>query len=293
MARNRTMGKSSRGVIAVGRLSIERDPAIPGKPSASADGPALAAAVGAWLVGVEAAVCAAIGPDFPTRQILDITRAGIDTSRIRPVTPRDGLPRADLEPLPEQLASLSSRWSVHVCGLSLGRQGEIIAAVSRRAASTTLDIDLGATNEPKLSHLLALAAQCDVSFLGHKEVAQLWPGETPRAVLRLMAGAGVKATVIKLGAGGSLGSRDGQIISMPAFPVAARGGIGGGDVFAGAFAAMYAADRDIRRAMAWATAAASVVVESGVLLGQVSEFARNRVEARARILDGAMKAHAQ
>jgi hypothetical protein len=39
-------------------------------------------------------------------------------------------------------------------------------------------------------------------------------------------------------------------------------------------------------------AAASVVVESHVALGQVSEFARNRVEARARILDGAMKAHA-
>jgi len=34
-------------------------------------------------------------------------------------------------------------------------------------------------------------------------------------------------------------------------------------------------------------------VESNVLLGQVSDFARNRVEARARILDGAMKAHAE
>ena len=293
MARNRTMGKSSRGVIAVGSLSIERDPASPGNPPLSADGPALAAAVGAWLVGVEAAVCAVVGPDFPTRLILDITRAGIDTSRIRPVTPRDGLPRADLEPLPEQLASLSPRWSIHVCGLSPARQGEIIGAVSRRAASTTLDIDLGVTDGLKVSQLLALAAQCDATLLGHKEVAQLWPGETPRAVLRVMARAGVKAAVIKLGAGGSLGNRDGQIISMPAFPVGASGSIGGGDVFAGAFAAMYGADRDLRRAMAWATAAASVAIESGVLLGQVSEFARNRVEARARILDGAMKAHAQ
>jgi ribokinase len=287
------MGKFSRGVIAVGRLSIDRDPNNVADRPLSADGPALAAAVGAWLVGVDAAVCAVIGPDFPTRLLLDITRAGIDTSRIRPVTPRDGVPRADLEPVLDQLASLSSRWSVHICRLSPGRQGEIIGAVSRRVASTTLDIDLTGTKEPRVSHLLALAAQCDASLLGHKEVTQLWPGETPRAVLRLMARAGVQVAVIKLGAGGSLGSHDGQIVSMPAFPVAASRRIGGGDVFAGAFAAMYAADRDLRRAMAWATAAASVVVESGVLLGQVSEFARNRVEARARILDGAMKAHAK
>jgi hypothetical protein len=54
---------------------------------------------------------------------------------------------------------------------------------------------------------------------------------------------------------------------------------------------IYGADQDLRRAMAWATAASSVVVESSALLSQLSDFARNRVEARARILEGAMKAH--
>ena len=97
--------------------------------------------------------------------------------------------------------------------------------------------------------------------------------------------------MIKLDAGGSLGMRDDEVISMPAFPVAATGRIHGSDVYAGAFAAVYAAEKDLRRAMAWATAAASVALESHVLLGQISDFARNRVEARARILDGAMKAH--
>ena len=86
--------------------------------------------------------------------------------------------------------------------------------------------------------------------------------------------------------------RDGEVVSMPAFPAAASGRIPGSDVYAGAFGAVYATDHDLRRAMAWATAAASVAVESNVLLGQVSDFARNRVEARARILDGAAKAHA-
>jgi sugar/nucleoside kinase (ribokinase family) len=286
------MGKSSRGVIAVGRLSVDRDATVRADPPTSADGPALAAAVGAWLVGFEAAVCAVIGPDFPTRLLVEFTRAGIDTSRVRPVGRPDDEPGADLDPLPEQLASLSPRWTVHICGLSLGRQREIVRAVSQRVACTTLDIDLARTPELDVEDLLALAAQCDAFLPGHREVAQLWPGETPRAVLRLMARAGVRAAVIKLDAGGSLGMRDGDVVSMPAFPVTASGRIPGGDVYAGAFAAMYAADQDLGRAMAWATAAASVAIESNVLLGQVSDFARNRVEARARILDGAIKAHA-
>lgn len=290
MLRNRGMGKSSRGVIAVGRLSIDGNPAIGAEPSASADGPALSAAVGAWLAGVDAAVCAVIGSGFPTRLILEFTRAGIDTSRIQPVGRRDGSPEADQEPVPEQLASVNPRWSVHVGGLSPSRQRAIIGAVSGRVACITLDLDLAGADKPDVNDVLALAAQCDAFLPGHQEVAQLWPGETPRAVLRRMARAGVRAAVIRLGAGGSLGMRQSEFVSMPAFPVVDRGGVDGGDVYAGAFAAVYAADQDLRRAMAWASAAASVAMEAKVLLGQLSDFARNRVEARARILDGATKA---
>ena len=286
------MGKSSRGVIAVGRLSIDRDATVGADPPPSADGPALAAAVGAWLVGVDAAVCAVIGSDFPTRLLVEFTRAGIDTSRIRPVGRLEGSPGADLDPVPEQLASLSPRWSVNICGFSPIRQNEIVRAINQRVACISLDLDTPGMTEPDANDVLVLAAQCDVFLPSLREVTQLWPGETPRAVLRLMAHAGVRAAVIKLGAGGSIGMRDGDIISMSAFPVAASGRLGGGDAYAGAFTAMYAADQDLRHAMAWATAASSVVVESNVLLGLVSEFARNRVEARARILDGAMKAHA-
>ena len=245
-----------------------------------------------WKNYCDAAVCAVIGPDFPTRLILEFTRAGIDTTRIRPVGHDDRRARADLDPMPEQLASLSPRWSVHICGLSPGRQREIVRAISQRVACITLDLDLAGIDAPDVKDLLALAAECDAFLPGHREVALLWPGETPRAVLRLIAQAGVRAAVIKLGAGGSLGMRDGRIISMPAFPVAVSGRIPAGDVYAGAFAAVYAGDHDLRRAMAWATAASSVAVESSTLLSQVSEYVRDRVEARARILDGAMKAHA-
>jgi ribokinase len=284
------MGKSSRGVVAVGRLSIGVDHTAKAEPAPSPDGPALAAAVGAWLVGVDAAVCSVIAPDFPKWLIPEIMRAGIDTSRIQPLAPSDPTAGPDLDPVPEQLTSLSPSWAVHLCGLPPGRQREIVRSVRQRVACITLDIEVAGTVAPDVNQLLTLAAECDAFLPGRKEVAQLWPGEPPRAVLRLMADAGVPAAVIKLGAGGSLGIRGGEIISMPAFPVMADGGLGGGNVYAGAFAAMYAGDQDLRRAMAWAAAAASVVVESNVLLGKVSEFARKRVEARARILDGPMKA---
>jgi sugar/nucleoside kinase (ribokinase family) len=268
---------------------MERDPMAGVDRPPSADGTALAAAVGAWLVGVDAALCAIIGPEFPTRLILDLTRAGIDTSRLRPAPMPELGSRSDLEPVPEQLASLSPRWAVHICGLSAGRQAAIVRAVEQRVACITLDLDAASTQERNVSELLALAARCDAFLPGHKEVAQLWPGEPPRAALRLMARAGVRAAVITLGAGGSLGMREGEIISMPAFPVMADGGMDGGNVYAGAFAAMYAGDQNLRRAMAWAAAAASVVIESNGLLGNFSEFARKRVEARARIVDGKMK----
>jgi sugar/nucleoside kinase (ribokinase family) len=284
------MGNSSRGVMAVGRLSIGGNHTARAEPVLSPDGPALAAAVGAWLVGVDAAVCAVFGPDFPKWLILEITRAGIDTSRIQPLAPSADTLGPDLDPVPEQLTSLNPGWAVHICGLPLGRQREIVRSLRQRVACITLDIDLAGTVAPDPNQLLALAAECDAFLPDRKEVAQLWPGEPPRAVLRLIADAGVPVAVIKLGAGGSLGMRGGEIISMPAFPVMADGEVGGGNVYAGAFAAMYAGDQDLRRAMAWAAAAASVVAESNVLLGKVSEFARKRVEARARIVNGPMKA---
>jgi hypothetical protein len=284
------MGKSLRGVIAVGRLSIAAHCTAKVEAAPSPDGPALAAAVGAWLVGVDAAVCAVIAPDFPEWLILEIARAGIDTSRIQPLARSDAMLEPDLDPVPEQLTGLSPNWAVHVCGLPSGRQREIVRSVRQPVACITLDIDVAGTPTPDLNQLLATAAECDAFLAGQTEVARLWPGEPPRAVLRMMADAGIPAAVIKLGAGGSLGIRGGEITSMPAFPVMADGGIGVGNVYAGAFTAVYAGDHDLRRAMAWAAAAASVVVESNVLLGKVSEFARKRVEARAQILDRKMKA---
>jgi sugar/nucleoside kinase (ribokinase family) len=277
------VGNLSRGVVVFGGLSYARPRPTAAEPAAGADGSALRAAVGAWLVGADAAVCGVVGSDFPTGLILDITRAGIDLSRLRPVTDQAAIAGADMDPRPEQLASLSPRWSVHLCGLSPVRQREILRAVNQRAAVVTLDtVHRPGKAEPAI---VELATAVDAFLPGQREAAQLWPGKPPSDVLQGLARRGVRAAVIKLGTGGSIGIRDGAITSMPAYPVIASGVTGGGDAYAGAFAAIFAADRDLPRAMAWASAAASVVVESFATLDPLTEFGRSKVEYRARILE--------
>lgn len=283
------MGKPSRGVVAVGGLSTGHARVGRPRPVPSADGSALLSAVGAWLVGVEPAVCAVIGPDFPSDLIRTITRAGIDLSRVQ-LAPAGDSPADDLEPSSDQVASVGPNWAVHVCGMSTLRQRAIIRAVNQRVALVTLDtVYRPARIEPDRKELLALASDCDAFLSGRGEVTHLWPGEPPREVLRHVARAGIRTAVIKLGLGGSIGIREGSITWMPAFPVTASGVTRGGDAYAGAFAAMFAVERDLPRAMAWAAAAASVVVESSDTLDVLTDYARRKVESRARTLTAELK----
>ena len=278
------MSKPSRGVVAVGGLShvVRSAPAS----ASSADGSALRSAVGAWLVGADAAICAITSQDFPTELSLDISRAGIDLSRVGSGPNQDASLHGEVDPTVDQLASIGPEWSVHVCGMPLERQRELVRAATHRAALVTIDgpsLQGRARAEP--TNTLELASECDAFLPGRREVEQLWPGQPPREVLRLLGRRGVRAAVIKLGVGGSIGIRDNTISWMPAFPVTASRATSGGDAYAGAFGARFSIDRNLPRAMAWATAAASVIVESSMVIDQLTEFARQTVEYRARMLE--------
>jgi pfkB family carbohydrate kinase len=252
-----------------------------------ADGSALRAAVGAWLVGAESAVCAVIDPTFPTDVILDITRAGIDLSRLRPILGQAGLSNGTGDPTPAQLGRIGPRWSAHVCAMTIDHQREMVCALAHRVAAVTLDAPCHPVGTTTVAaDVLNLAASCAAFLQSLKDAAAFWPGEPPRQVLRRMAAAGVPTAVIRLGAGGSIGIQHGAVTWVPAFPVIASGVTGGGDAYGGAFSAVFATDHDLPKAMAWATAAASAVVESGEALAPLNEFARSRVESRARaVLD--------
>lgn len=278
------MSKPSRGVVAVGGLSLVTR-STPASAS-SADSSALRSAIGAWLAGVDAAICAVASQPFPPDIGRDIANAGIDLSRVRIRTEDGALPQGDMDPTVDQLASLSPNWSVHVCSLSVARQREIVRAVTRRGALVTLDAPvLNGTVSPDAHEILELAAEADAFIPGRREIERLWPGQPPREVLRMFGRRGVRAAVIKLGISGSIGIRDATISWMPAFPITPTGITRGGDVYAGAFAAIFSIDRNLPRAMAWATAAASLVLESAMPLDQLTEFARRTVEHRARMLE--------
>ena len=216
----------------------------------------------------------------------DIAGAGIDLSRVQIRTEDGARSQRDLNPTIDQLASLSPNWSVHVCSMPFARQQEFVRAATRRAALVTLDAPLlNGTVSPAPHEILELAAEVDTFVPGRKDVERLWPGQPPREVLRMFGRRGVRAAVIKLGVGGSIGIRDGTICWMPAFPVTPSGIASGGDAYGGGFAAVFSIDRNLPRAMAWATAAASLVLESAMLLDQLTEFARRTVEYRARMLE--------
>lgn len=272
-------------MVTVGGLSMLSPPdgVQPSKPVPG--GSSLLAAMGAWLAGREAAICALIDSAVSTELIRQLTRAGIDLSRSR--SESAGIPA---EPVPEQLASISPAWSVHLCGLSPSRQRELQLAIRQRVMAVTVDTprkaELAGADRQQI---VENARAADAFLIGRGEVEQLWPGEPPREVLRILAREGVPTAVIRLGVGGSIGIREGRISWMSAFPLTRPAATAGGDAYAGAFSAMFAPDRNLGRAMAWATAAASTVMESPSPLDLLTEFGRRTVESRARVLENDLR----
>lgn len=258
---------------------------IPAAAARSPYGDALLAAVGASLVGVKAAIGAVIPAAFGARPIREIKAAGIDMSRVR-VASADESRRAPLEPGVDQLADVGRDWTVHMCGMSPARQLALLRIVYRRVALTTADpMPRLGRRGPSCEDMVRLAASCDVLLCRSRETEQLWPELSPREVLGLLASFGARTIVIKLGLAGSIGIHENQVARMPAFGLPKRPLMPSADAYSGAFGAIFAVDRDLPRAMAWATAAASAVDESPAPLELLNPFVRRLVETRAHQLE--------
>lgn len=272
------MASSSSGVIVVGALPFDQATASTSGPP---PGNVLLGAVGAWLAGGRAAICSVIPPEFPTERIRDIARSPIDLSRVRLVSAAEATSGLT-EPIPEQLASVGSSWAVHVLRLSRPRQQEIVRAVSPRVGLTSVDVaDIRGIN----GNPVAATPLSDVALLGPREAERLWPKHSPRDALRLLAKQGRRVAVITLGPNGSIGIRDEVVTWMPAFPLRKTPSYPGRDAYGGAFSQALLAGFNLRRAMAWASAAASAVMETASPLELMNEFARRTVASRARLLE--------
>jgi ribokinase len=291
-------------MLSAGGISIDTIRTRDGDEGPHVGGNAVYAAAGAWLVGADAGLCARVGSDFPAELMRELERVRFDTSRVRSTAGRslkvtldyrsdprrqsyaaDSGHNEELDPTPDQLGRLDRRWALHICGISPGRQRELIDAASGLAALLTLDtVVIPGEIEPDADGLLLMAARCDAFLPSREEVAHLWRGQPPREVLRMLVDAGCRAAVIKLGAGGSIGITDQTITWMPAYPATATDTTGAGDAYCGAFAATFAEDGDLKQAMAWATAAASMVIEVFGALSPLTDYARHTVAQRAHML---------
>src|SRR5215472_4730615 len=181
---------SNRRVVAIGGITMDYVRTRTGTVGPSVGGNALYAAVGAWLVGARAIVCARVGADFPVRLLDEAARLGLDTSlvrrtegpsmrvlldessgeRIQRYLPGSGS-NDRLDPTPDLLGTFSGRFAAHICGLPVETQRRMVQALRRQAAIVTLDtVVIPARIEPRPAELFELGAGCDAFLPSIEEV---------------------------------------------------------------------------------------------------------------------------
>lgn len=286
-------------VLALGGLTLDwvRPPAEHGP---SPGGNALYAAVGAWLAGCEAAVGAVIGEDYPDELLEPVSAAGIDlgpvrrvegpsfrvlldeTVRPRRITYLPGSGHNDrLDPTPDQLPADLTATAVHLCPIPTASQQRLLAALPPEAGPVTLDtVVIPGEVEPGASALTELLRGCDVFLPSRDEVDQLWPGWSYAELAAVVP----SRLVVKLGADGSIGVVGGRTFRVPAVPAEAVDTTGAGDAFCGAFAARLGRGDDLPVAMAWGSAAASLVIAEHGATHVLTPHAPSRTALRAERL---------
>lgn len=287
-------------VVALGGLTLDWLQTPSGRHGPALGGNAAYAAIGAYLAGAEASVVAVVGDDYPPELLAQLTRAGIDTTRVRcsagpsfrvlldesgpsrTISYLPGSGRNDrLDPVPGQLLDDLTGWAVHVCAIPTASQRCLLDATRERALVTTIDtVIIPGQIEPGADELLDLAREASAFLPSREEVERLWPGDV-EAALATLGEAGVSRVVVKMGAAGSIGLDADGLCRVPAVETVVVDPTGAGDAYCGAFCALLADGADLQVAMAWGSAAASVVIEDYGAAHALAADGRRRVAARA------------
>jgi sugar/nucleoside kinase (ribokinase family) len=294
---------SNRRVVAIGGITMDYVRTTAGTVGPSVGGNALYAAVGAWLVGARAVICARLGADFPVGLLDEAAGLGLDTSlvrqtegpsmrvlldessgeRIQRYLPNSGS-NDRLDPTPDLLRTFSEGFAAHVCGLPVRTQRRMVRALRGQAATVTLDtVVIPGRIEPQPAELFELSACCDAFLPSVEEVRLLWPGVPPATWIRDAASRAC-CIVVKLGRSGALGICGGERVLMGAASTRVVDATGAGDAYCGAFAATLGSGEGLRTSMAWAAAAASVVIEGYGALHALVPERRLAVRSRAEAL---------
>lgn len=290
-------------VVICGGLTIDWLQTSAGRFGPSLGGNAAYAAVGAWLAGARPEVVAVVGDDYPAELLDELRDAGIDVAAVRrspgpsfrvlldETAPRRSisyLPGSGsndrLDPVPSQLPSIDRAVGVHICGIPVESQRQLMDAIGGRAGTVTLDtVVIPGQISPATPDLLEVARQATVFMPSRDEVEHHWPGGLDLA-LQVLTEAGCSNVVVKLGPQGSVARSGTRTLSLRAVLTDVVDPTGAGDAYCGAVCARLTMGDDLQTAMAWGAAAASIVIEGHGAARAVRGAARALTDARAHEL---------
>ena len=257
--------------------------AIPsGRASQKGLGNALLGAIGAWLVGANVAIAAVVGPTMQSPMLRGISAGGIDVSRVRTAVSDEV---SDALPRPEEVATVGRSWAVHLTAMPARLQRAFLSAAAPHAPTMTVDVSQSPSGViPSFRQLFKLAVASDALMIGQSVADTLWPGQSPRDVLEILAKRGAPAAIMRLAHGGAIGMANHTVAWMTGMGDIELSITPAADAYGGAFAAAYARQRDLHEAMAWAGAAAAAVAQSRDPVELMNPYARRSVEAGAAFL---------
>ncbi len=270
-----------------------------------AGGGALYSAVGAAL-WTQAAICSAVGPDYPPHLLDQLAAAGIDLSAVERTTECNSLglwllyassgARHQFEKAAggtfQQLDALRPRASeledvpagVHLAPQSSDGHVAALADFHESQALITLDLLI----EPYIDHTPYTAPdflhRIDAFLPSAAEVRELWGHDDITILRRQLTRLGFEGTlVVKQGEQGVDVATSGGVVRVPAAPSRVVDVTGAGDAFCGGFLAGLMATGDPVVAAAHGVVSSSFVVETrGALTALASldhELAASRLDA--------------
>lgn len=291
-------------------------------------GNALWASAGSIAAGGAPAIHGVIGAEYPADALADIEAAGIDITnierrqgptarvtfsynddgareqpanreRVALLTP--GIRDEFLDTTRDEtirFAALPDAGSLNVCVddsnwhlglLPVQRFTDLVAALE---GASYLQADCPARFEmspERFSELEPAFSALDVFLPSTSDFDVMAPGEDPLTITRKLHDAGAKVIVVKSGAQGAVLSEKGNMWHLPAWPDAGGGDpTGAGDVFCGAFACAVLRGDGLLRAAAFASACASLALETTYPL-DVAVRGGDRVDQRAAAIEKDVK----
>jgi sugar/nucleoside kinase (ribokinase family) len=251
--------------------------------------PAAYSAVTASRLGMHTGLVTRIGEDMPAELLRPLFEAGVDGRGIKTegeststtilsydasgnkqVRYEKSAPQIEFKDIPpEYLAAKAAL----LCPMNFEVPLECTRALYEHGLLLMADLGgFGGTvsvHHPHSKHpqdqgfLVELSKNCQVIKASLEDCQYLFgPVESEEEAGGLMAGLGVQAAIVSLGDRGSVVFEGGERHHVPAFPSAVVYATGAGDAYCGSFLVEYLRTGDIEKAAFFASAAASIMIES-------------------------------